>query len=386
MNQNSRNSQIYLLLVIGVISAFGPFVTDFYLPALPALKDYFSTTASVVQLTLTLSMIGLATGQLFIGPLSDKYGRKRPLITSILLFIVSTVACLFAKNIEWFIFFRLIQGVAGAGGVVIGKSIATDLYEGNALARFFSMLSSVQGLAPIAAPVLGGLLLEVTDWRGIFVILLILGILLLMVLFRFRESLPQGKRSKQSVMGTFKHYLPVLRHRQFMLLVGAQGFAMGTMFAYISASPFIFQQHYGLSPVMYSLCFGINAVGIMLGNLIVIRYKSIESALQIGATGFLLFSVIVSTALLLSLPLLLLEIALFILLFFLGMILSTTTTLALDLERQNSGNAAAILGFIVFAFGGLVSPLPGIGNMLISTSGIIVACCFCAWICVRIRR
>lgn len=159
MDKKKKNSHLYILLTVGVISAFGPFVTDFYLPALPALMGYFDTTASQVQLSLTFSMIGLAVGQLIIGPLSDKYGRKMPLISSLVVFCISTLGCLYTTDIHGFIFFRLLQGLSGAGGVVISKSIATDLYEGNQLARFYAVLSSVQGLAPICAPVLGGVLL-----------------------------------------------------------------------------------------------------------------------------------------------------------------------------------------------------------------------------------
>lgn len=146
--KTKTNSRLYILILIGLLSAFGPFVTDFYLPALPALGEYFQTTASRVQMSLTFSMIGLAVGQLFIGPFSDRYGRKRPLLASLLLFILSTAACLLSPTISWFLFFRLLQGIAGAGGVVISKAIAADLYEGKELAKFFSMLSAVQGLAP----------------------------------------------------------------------------------------------------------------------------------------------------------------------------------------------------------------------------------------------
>ena len=148
-----RNSKLYLLMVVGAISALGPFVTDFYLPSLPALTGYFTTTASLVQLSLTFSMIGLAVGQLFIGPMSDHYGRKQPLVWSMVVFCLATTGCLLSPNIHTFLAFRLLQGLAGAGGVVISKSIASDLYEGPELARFFSMLSAVQGLAPICAPV-----------------------------------------------------------------------------------------------------------------------------------------------------------------------------------------------------------------------------------------
>lgn len=370
-----QNSSLYILILVGIVSAFGPFVTDFYLPALPALGSYFTTSASMVQLTLTVSMIGLAIGQLFIGPLSDRYGQKMPLIVSLILFILSTVGCLGSTTIGQFLVFRFIQGIAGAGGVVISKSIATDLYEGKQLARFFSMLSSVQGLAPICAPVLGGLLLTVTDWRGIFQTLLIIGFLLLLTTTRFRESLQTPVTGGLSA--AFKAYLPVMRNRCFMRYVLVQAMAMGVMFAYIAASPFIFQEHYGLSPVVYSLCFGVNALGIMGGSLLIIRFKDVKAALSLGAKGFLFMSLIVAVLLIGNLSVWAVEAALFVLLVCLGMILPTSTTLALEPVRENSGNASAILGFLTFFVGGVCSPLAGLGNMLVSTSVIIVICAIC---------
>lgn len=370
-----QNSSLYILILVGIVSAFGPFVTDFYLPALPALGSYFATSASLVQLTLTVSMIGLAIGQLFVGPLSDRYGRKMPLIVSLILFILSTVACLGSETIGQFLIFRFIQGLSGAGGVVISKSIATDLYEGKQLTRFFSMLSSVQGLAPICAPVLGGLLLTVTDWRGIFWTLLVIGFLLLLTTTRFRESLQTPVTD--GLLAAFKAYLPVIRNRCFMRYVLIQSMAMGVMFTYIAASPFIFQEHYGLSPIVYSLCFGVNALGIMGGSLLSMRFKDVKAALSLGAKGFLFMSLIVAVFLTGDLSVYVVEVAFFVLLVCLGMILPTSTTLALEPVRQNSGNASAILGFLTFLVGGVCSPLAGLGNMLVSTSVIIVICAVC---------
>ena len=163
----NRKYKIFILVFTASIAAFGPFLTDFYLPALPQLGLFFKTSPSMVQLTITVSLIGLAAGQLFIGPLSDKYGRKKPLLISLLLYIVSTAGCLFSTGIEFFLFFRLVQGLAGAGGIVISRSIATDLYSGKELARFFSMLSAVQSLAPICAPILGGIIISSTEWQGV---------------------------------------------------------------------------------------------------------------------------------------------------------------------------------------------------------------------------
>lgn len=384
MIQKQMNSRFYILVVIGIVSAFGPFVTDFYLPALPALSSYFDTTAPMVQLSLTFSMIGLAAGQLFIGPLSDKYGRKIPLQASLLLFVISTFACFEAGTIGQFLFFRFIQGVAGAGGVVISKSVAVDLYKGKELATFFSMLSSVQGLAPICAPVLGGLLLEVTDWRGIFQVLFVIGILLFVAIACFHESLPETNRIKGNLAATFKCYLPVIKNHRFIYFVLVQAFAMGVMFTYIAASPFIFQQHYGVSPIVYGLCFGVNAVGIMIGSFVVTRFKDTRRGLLAGVKGFLMISFVVALVLLANLPFIYVEVVLFFFLIFLGMILPTSTTLALELERENSGNASAVLGFVTFFFGGVFSPLAGLGNMIYSTSAIIIVCCICTLVCVRL--
>lgn len=376
-----QNSPLYILLLVGVVSAFGPFVTDFYLPAFPALVAYFGTSASMVQLTLTVSMIGLAVGQLFIGPLSDRYGRKLPLIASLVLFILSTLCCLEVKTIGQFLVFRFIQGLAGAGGVVISKSIATDLYEGRRLARFFSMLSSVQGIAPICAPVLGGVLLTVTDWRGIFWTLLLIAAALLVAVFGFRESLES--KSDGNIRMTFKNYLTVLHHHKFMHYVWIQAMAMGVMFTYIAASPFIFQDYYGLSSVAYSLCFGLNALGIMAGSLLIVRFQMPERALLIGARGFLILSIVFAVTLIGNLPVVCVEVALFSMLVCLGMILPVSTMLALEPLRNNSGSASAILGFLTFFVGGVCSPLAGIGNMLLSTSAIILVCAACTLLLTR---
>lgn len=367
--------------MVGIVSAFGPFVTDFYLPSFPSLMEYFCTTASRVQLSLTFSMIGLAAGQLIIGPFSDKYGRKTPLISSLVIFCMSTLGCIYSHSIHTFIVFRLLQGLAGAGGVVISKSIATDLYEGGELARFYSMLSSVQGLAPICAPVFGGFLMLLTDWKGIFWTLLSIGVLLIICLLFFVESLDKDKRLKCGIISTFALYKPIVTDAVFMRYVLVQAFAMGVMFSYISASPFIFQVHFDSSAQVYGLCFGINAIAIMIGSLLVGKAGDPKKALHLGCVCFSAASVLAGAALIYGKSIYLVEIALFLLLFFLGMILPTSTTLALDRERRNSGVASALLGFLMFVFGGVLSPITGLGNMIFTTSLIIVICSMATLYC-----
>ncbi len=382
----TRNSKLYLLILNGLIAAFGPFVTDFYLPALPQLGEYFRSSESLVQLSLTFGLVGLGVGQLIVGPLSDKFGRKKPLIYSMVIFCVATVGCLFSGNIGWFIFFRLIQGLSGAGGVVISRSIATDLYEGKDLTLFFTMLSAVQGLAPILAPVFGGLLLSVTDWEGIFYALLGIGIVILLILLFFRESLPVEGRKTVGVFASFVSFVPLVRNLRFMRFVLVQAFAMGVMFTYIAASPFIFQEHFGLTPTAYSLCFGANAFAIMLGNFAVALFPNALVALRFGSSAFCGLGLLVGVSLFLFPEIVLVEPLLFVLLFALGTMLPSSTSLALNIDRENSGSASALFGFLMFFFGGVLSPLTGIGNMLHSTAVIIALCSICALLCTFARR
>ncbi|OOR90438.1 hypothetical protein B0181_04710 [Moraxella caviae] len=198
-----RNSKAFLILLLGMLSAFGPFVIDLYLPALPALAQFFDTSASMAQMTLTTGMLGLAFGQLIFGPLSDKYGRKMPLLVSLLVYLVSTVLIVFAPSIEALIALRLVQGLASAGSVVISRAVVADLYEGQEMTRFFGALMTVNGLAPILSPILGSVLLKFTDWRGMFVFLALIGVAMILTTTRFYESLPVQKRMKESVASSF---------------------------------------------------------------------------------------------------------------------------------------------------------------------------------------
>ena len=379
MENRKYNSRRFVLVFAALLSAFGPFMTDLYLPAFPELMEYFGTTTSLIQLSLTFGVIGLAAGQLVIGPLSDKYGRRRPLILSLTVFVVSTLICLLCRDVITFICFHLLQGIAAAGGVVISRSIAVDLYEGKEFTRFFAMLSAVQGLAPIVAPIAGGLLLGITDWRGIFAVLLLIGVAILAAAFRFRESLPEERRQTGSVLATFANFRSVLGNKHFVCYMLIQSFAMGVLFAYISSSPFIFQTEYGLTPVMYSVCFAFNGLAIMTGNLIVPRFGSEERALGIGACCLLIASLVLAVCLMGGWSVVAIEIGFLVLLFCVGMVLPTSTSLALALERKNSGNASAMLGFFQFTFAGLVAPLVGLGEVSVATSWVIViaSCATC---------
>lgn len=384
MKAATTNSRVFLLLAMGMMSAFGPFVTDFYLPGLPALAASFDTTTSWVQMSLTSSMIGLAGGQLLIGPASDRYGRRIPLMLSMALFILSTLACLFAWNIESFVFFRIFQGIAGAGGVVISKSVAADLYQGKALNDFFSLLMVINGLAPIVAPVLGGFIMRYTDWEGIFIILLAVGVILFAVSVRFRESLPPERRIPGSVWRSFGKFVPIIRNGSFMHYVWIQTFSMGVFFTYIASSPFLIQEHFRLDAFAYSLCFAINASGMIVGSRITPRFSDVFSALKTGVYGLCIASGLFVAVLFAGGLFYVMEALLFIMMVFLGMILPTSTSLALTLERKNAGGASAVIGFFLFIFGAIVSPMTGFGPMILSISVMTLLCCLLAFVFLRI--
>ena len=376
-----ENSKIFLLILLGMLTAFGPFVTDMYLPTLPAMGRYFNTTSSLVQLGLTTSMTGLAAGQLLFGPLSDRYGRKRPLVVAMWLFIVSTLCCIFAKDIGQFVAFRLVQGIAGAGGIVISRSIATDKYAGRELAKMLAVIGAINGIAPVAAPIIGGVFTESIGWQGIFCILLGLGILLLAGSYRFRESLPHEQRSAAGWKDTFRGFKTALHDRNYMCYVLQMGFAQGVLFAYIASSPFIVQQHYGFSPFAFSVCFAINAVSIGVAAAISVKFRRPESSTLAGCVGMTLTALIACCALVSGCSFYVYEGLLLVLLFTMGMTFTSTTTLAMESQRHNAGTASALLGAIGFAFGGLVSPLVGIGDILASTGITFATCAFCSLGC-----
>ena len=369
-----HNSAFFLFVFLGMLTAFGPFVTDMYLPSLPAMTDFFHTSASEVQLGLTFSMLGLAAGQILFGPLSDKFGRRLPLLISMGLFLLSTLACIFAPNIKVFIALRFIQGIAGAGGIVISRSIATDKFKGNNLAKALAIIGAINGIAPVAAPVLGGSVLKITSWQGIFWILFTLGLFLSAACVHFNESLSHTKRSKEKIIHTLGLFKEVIKKRKYTFCVLQMAFAQAILFGYIASSPFILQQHYGFSPFAFSLFFGLNSLAIVTGAGISVKFKRQETCIFISCGGMLLLSVLVCMALAAQASVWIFEGLLLLLLFTLGLTFTARTTLAMENAREQAGTGSALLGAAGFLFGSIVSPLVGLGNILIST-GITFICC-----------
>ena len=369
------NSKAFLVILLGVLSAFGPFVVDLYLPSLPQLAQFFDTTASMTQLTLTTAMIGLAVGQLLLGPMSDKFGRKIPLIISLLIYIISTILLIFSPNIETMIVLRAVQGLSSAGSIVISRAIATDLYRGREMTRFFGLLMTINGIAPIISPILGSLLLEYIGWKGVFFFLAIIGIVVLLFCLRLKESLIIEKRLKGSVLSTFFTFGKIIKNRLFMSYVGIESFLLAAMFAYIAASPFILQSFYGLSAFTFSLCFGANGAALVIGANIGGKLSN-RTALSFGVLGFgggVLYTI---STLIIQPNWFLVEIGFFLMLLMMGLTFPAISSLAMESERQYAGSASALLGFTPFFLGGVVSPLVGIGNIFYATAVVILVCAF----------
>lgn len=365
--------KVFIPATLGMLTAFGPFVTDFYLPVLPEMTGYFHTTPALASMSLTAGMIGLAAGQLFIGPLTDKYGRKRILVGSMLLFVVASLLCIFSGDIFMFNTMRVLQGLAGAGGIVIAKSMSADMYTGRELASFMALLGAINGIAPVCAPVVGGLMAGVTSWTGVFAVILAVGIVLMVCSMFLPETLQPANRIRKSVIKVYGNLFRVFRNSRFTLSVMAEMACFFMFFAYIASSPFIMQQVYHLSPLGYSLCFGLNALMIGVGAAMATRFRSQGTCLRFGVLGMLAGTLLLAFLLNTAMPLWIVMLAYIYTLICFGLMQPPLTAIALDSERDNAGAASAIFGASGFVAGALSSPLVGIGDITV-TSGLVMAC------------
>lgn len=364
---------IFIPLTLGMLTAFGPFITDFYLPALPEMAEFFNTSPALASLSLTTGMIGLAVGQVFIGPLTDKYGRNRILVISMVMFAIATILCILAPNIYIFNLMRILQGVAGAGAIVISKSMATDMFNGKKLANFMAILGSINGIAPVCAPVIGGILADITSWQGVFCLLLGIGIILTVCSWRLPETLPADKRINNNILHVYSNLFRVFRNPRFTLSTLAAMACFFTFFAYIASSPFILQQSYGLTPFKFSLCFALNALMIGIGAGIAPLFKRSTTSLRLGTINLLLASILLGICLLSHLPLIAVMCCYIYLLFSFGLMQPSLTAIALDAERNNAGAASAIFGASGFVAGAISSPIVAMGSINVTSSCVMFA-------------
>lgn len=378
-----KRNYAFLVFFLVIVASLGSFVNDMYTPALPAMCRFFGCSVSLGQLGLTMGMIGLGVGQMILGPLSDRYGRKPVLIGSVILFIVSAIASVFSPSIHIFNACRLFQGLGASGGYFLARTIPADLYAGRQLAQLMALTGAINGIAPAAAPVLGGVTADNWGWKGVFVVLAGFALVILAVSPFLKESLPKSRRTTGAWWKSLPGYLSLLKNRPFMIHICFKGAALGMLFAYISAAPFIVQTHYGFSQTHYGLLIGFNAIFVASGSMLAMKFRPLKKAARTG-TLILVPATFAQAVCLWSVhSLIAYEICMAVMLFALGLIFTTTNTLAMNEGRQRAGEASALLGLAGYVVGATVAPLVGLGNVMHSEAIALVVLALIVLVCSR---
>ncbi len=380
MGQKIQLSLVWVVLLLGSLTAFGPLSMDMYLPALPTVAEDLQTTTSLAQLSLTACLIGLAVGQLIFGPLSDIHGRRKPLIFTLIVYAVASVLIAFSGQIWLFIALRFIQGISGAAGIVIARASARDMYVGKELTKFIALLALVNGAAPILAPIIGGLILKFATWQTVFYTLGAIGLLMFIaVLFFLPETLPIEKRAQGGILTVVSTFGRLMKDPVFMGIALTQAFISSSMFAYIAGSPFVLQNMYHVTPQQFSLFFALNGLGIIIAAQITARLANKYQEIQLLLVGILISfsgSILLLIVIWQQLSLTMMAIALLLVVSSLGMVSTTAFSLGMEAQGDAAGSASAFLGLLPFLGGGLVSPLVGIkGDLTAWPMGIVIIVC-----------
>jgi MFS transporter, DHA1 family, multidrug resistance protein len=362
----SRGARAQLVVILGALTAIGSLSIDMYLPALPALTRELGSTASQVQLTITACMLGLAVGQLVLGPLSDRFGRRPPLLAGMALFAGASALCALAPSVPVLIACRLLQGLAGGAGIVIARAVVRDLHGGAAAARTFSALMLVTGLAPILGPLFGSGMLEATSWRGIFIATAGVGaVLLVLCALGLRESLPAARRREGGISEAGRAFGALLGDRVFLGYALAVGMTSGAILAYVSGSTFVLQDLYGASPQLFGALFGLNACGLVtasqLNGRLVGRFGS-RTLLRGGLLGGLAAGLVLLVAVAGGLGLWAVVLGLFVLMSSVGFVMPNAMALALAEHPHIAGSGSALLGLFQFGVGAAAAPLVGLAG------------------------
>ncbi|ANJ26203.1 multidrug effflux MFS transporter [Agromyces aureus] len=390
----SRRQRLVYVLVLGALTALGPFTVDLYLPAFPVLQSELGVSAAAVQLTLTGTMLGFGFGQLIVGPWSDKVGRRLPLILSTVLHIAASVGAAFAPDITWLFVFRLLQGFGAAAGGVVAMAMVRDLFGGKPLVRMLSRLALVNGLAPVLAPVIGSQLLNVMDWRGIFIVLAVYGlVVVLAVAFLIVETLPESRRHVAGHSTLRDRYRALFRDRVYLGAAIVGGMTFTGLFGYLSTSSFLFQELYAFTAQQYGILFAVNSIGIIIG----VQTSSRLMRGSVQPQWILAIATIVHLAM--AVAIMVLDssgagfwgtaIPLWIYILACGFSFPAVQVLALAHHGAEAGTAASLLGALNFGLAGLISPLiglMGVGSavpMAIVQIGAAVIAIAALWLLVR---
>ncbi|MBK3932627.1 multidrug effflux MFS transporter [Staphylococcus haemolyticus] len=358
--KQKKNSPLFII-ILGALTAIGALSIDMFLPGLPELKNDFNTTTENAQLTLSLFMIGLGLGNLFVGPISDSIGRKKPLVISMIIFALASLGIVFVENIWIMVFLRFVQGFTGGAGAVISRAIASDMYRGNELTKFLALLMLVNGVAPVIAPALGGLILSFAVWRMVFVILTLFGVLMVLgSLFKVPESLSVKNRDSSGVNVIFSNFKSLLTTPRFVLPMLIQGVTFIMLFSYISASPFLVQKIYGVSPLHFSWMFAGVGITLIIASQIagkLVDYFHPQVLLRAFTIIQIIGVVIVSLTLINHWHFALLVIGFIVLVAPVTGVATLGFSIAMEERTTGSGSASSLLGLLQSLLGGLVTPL-----------------------------
>ncbi|UOQ60157.1 multidrug effflux MFS transporter [Leucobacter rhizosphaerae] len=377
-----------LLVVLAVIAAVGPLATDMYLPAFTDIATDLGSNPSSVQLTLTTFMLGLGIGQLFLGPLSDRWGRRGVLIIALAVFAASSIAMTFTPNVEIFIALRTVQGLSGAAGIVLSRAVIADTEKGSAAVRAFSLLAMMVAIAPLIAPLAGGVISEFWGWRGVLAVVAAVTVLMFALACLFvHESLPRDQRHVGGISRTLANFARLIRDRNFLLLMVVVGMAFGTLLAYISASPFVAQVMLGMSPTQFSLAFAVGALSMVAANLLNARFAGRASPIRmlLIGSGLVLLAAVAMTVFATTgtltaagfIP------SAFVLSGGVALVMANTSAIALGLADFARGSGSALLGASQFLGGSIVSPIVGawgehtalpMALTMLTTSAIAIVC------------
>ncbi|XVL25988.1 multidrug effflux MFS transporter [Staphylococcus equorum] len=362
--QEQHKNSLLFVIILGALTAIGALSIDMFLPGSPQIQSDFNTTTSNSQLTLSLFMIGLALGNLFVGPISDSIGRKTPLIVAMALFTLASIGIIFVDNIWLMIALRFVQGFCGGAGAVISRAISSDLYTGKQLTKFLALLMLVNGVAPVLAPALGGVILSFSTWRMVFVILTIFGLLMLFgTIFNIKESLSTEQRDSPHLVSIFKGFKQLLATPRFVLPMLIQGVTFVILFSYISASPFIAQRIYDMSAQQFSLMFASVGISLIVSSQLtgkLVDYIDRQVLLRVLTIIQLVGVVWISVILYMHLSIWLLFIGFIVLVAPVTGVATLGFSIAMDENTVGNGSASSLLGLVQFLIGGLVSPLVGV--------------------------
>ncbi|MGI5239451.1 multidrug effflux MFS transporter [Dactylosporangium sp. CA-139066] len=384
-----------LVLLLGFLTALGPLTIDMYLPSLPTITADLHASAAAVQLTLTGTLAGIAVGQLLIGPLSDALGRRLPLLAGIGVHVLASALCVFAPGLVALGTLRVMQGLGAAAASVVAMAIVRDLFSGLAAARLFSRLMLVVGVAPILAPTIGGQVLRLTQWRGVFVVLCAVGVAILVsTAVALPETLPRQRRRSGGIAGTARDYGRLFADRVYVGLILVAGLAMAALIAYVSGSSFVFQDEFGMGQQAFAFVFAGGAVGLIGATQLNVRLlrrwtpqRILSGALVAGVVAGAVMLVLAATH---TGGLAGVLIPLWTVLAMVGLAMPNAPAIALSRHGEAAGTAAALLGATQFGVGALAAPLVGVLGvgavaMAIVVFGGMTAAGLALWLVVRPR-